>query len=57
MKVQIHLLEQSNPIVVMDVHNTYTKGGMYCVYKDGEVKKYPMCNIFRVTEDYGRTDK
>lgn len=53
MNVSVHLLEQSQPIVAVDVENTYTKGGMYCILKAGEVTKYPLCNIFRVKETYG----
>lgn len=44
---------QSQPIEYKDVKNCYTKDGMYCVYKnDDTVDKFPLCNIFRVTESY-----
>lgn len=52
MKIEIHLLEQSQPIKIEDVENAYTKGGMYCVLKDNIVTKFPLCNIFRVKESY-----
>ena len=53
MKVEVHLLSQSQPIVYERVKNSYTKDGMYCIYKeDGCVDKYPIVNIFRVTETY-----
>ncbi len=54
--IKVHLTEQSVPIEYTAVINTYTKAGMYCVYFDREgtklVHKYPMCNIFRVEENY-----
>ena len=55
MRIEIHLLSQSKPIVYefIDVKNAYTKDGMYCILKqDGFVDKYPMVNIFRVRESY-----
>jgi hypothetical protein len=51
MTVRIHMNSQSKPVVREDVVNAYTKDGMYCVYLEcGTVKKYPMCNIWEVTE-------
>lgn len=52
MNIEIHLLEQSQPIVIVNAKNAYTKGLMYCVLKDGIVTKFPLCNIFRVKETY-----
>lgn len=53
MNIEIHLQAQSCPILFEDVKNTYTKDQMYCVYiKEGYVFKYPLCNIYRVKEDY-----
>jgi len=52
MEIKVHLLSQSKPMEFKDVKNAYTKDGMYCVYKDGKVHKYPMCNIFKVEESY-----
>lgn len=53
MTVKIHMQSQSHPIVRNNVKNAYTKDGLYCLYlSDGTVKKYPMCNIFEVTEQY-----
>lgn len=53
MKIKVHLLSQSQPIVYDNVKNAYTKDGMYCIYKeDNTVDKFPMVNIFRVTETY-----
>jgi len=51
MFIEIHLQQQSQPIRV-EADNAYTKGGMYCVLKDKDVTKYPLCNIFRVRESY-----
>ncbi len=42
--------EQSNPIVRIEVINTYTKGGMYCVMFEDRVEKYPLVGIFRTIE-------
>lgn len=53
MKVKISLVETSQVIEHENVKNTYTKGPMFCVYEDGVVYKYPVNNIWRVTEDYG----
>jgi len=51
MKIKVHLLSQSLPILYNGVKNAYTKDGMYCIYTtDGTVDKFPMINIFRVTE-------
>jgi hypothetical protein len=52
MKINVHLLSQSRPIEYLDVQNAYTKDGMYCVYTRGQVDKFPLCNIFRVKEEY-----
>lgn len=55
-KMVLHLNEQSKPITYENVINTYTKGGLFCVFyllKDTKtVDKYPLCNIFRIREDY-----
>jgi len=51
--VKISLTETSQTIE-HDAKNTYTKGPFYCVYMpDGTVFKYPVSNIWRVTEEYG----
>lgn len=52
MKVQVHLLHQSQPIVTENVINTYVKEGLFCVYSNFEVQKYPIEHIFRVVESY-----
>lgn len=52
MKVEVHLLSQSKPILYENVDNAYTKDGMYCVLKNDIVSKFPMCNIFRAKETY-----
>ena len=47
------MTSQSKPIVRKDVINTYTKDGLYCVMLNTNlVKKYPLCNIWEVTEEY-----
>jgi hypothetical protein len=59
MEIKIHLNSQSQPIEYSGVKNAYTKDGMYCVYFEAGalVYKYPMCNIFRVTENYADQPK
>lgn len=53
MNVKVHLLSQSQPIV-REPDNAYVKNEMYCLYFEASnrVEKYPLVNIFRVTEDY-----
>lgn len=52
MKVKIELKETSQGIE-LDAVNAYTKGDLYCVYlASGKVQKYPLSNIWRITEDY-----
>lgn len=51
-EVKIELKETSQAIVLA-AQNTYTKGPLYCVYTaDNNVQKFPLANIWRVTEDY-----
>lgn len=54
MNITIELITTSKPLTFENVDNTYTKGGMFCVYnkKNNEVIKFPLCNIFRVKETY-----
>lgn len=52
--VSVHLKDQSQPIDYEDVQNVYEKGSLLCVLStDGRVHKYPLINVWRVTEDYG----
>lgn len=52
MNIKIHMLSASKPIIRKNVNNSYTKDGLYCVMlEDGTVKKYPLCNIFEITEE------
>lgn len=49
---KVELLTTSQPIS-LKAKNTYTKDGLFCVYtKDGKVQKFPLSNVFRITEDY-----
>ena len=51
MIVHVHLQEQSEPVVIENVRNAYTKGPLYCVMThDRVVHKWPLTNIFRITE-------
>lgn len=53
MKVRVELKETSQAIE-LDAKNAYVKGNFYCVYLDNEkVQKFPIGNVWRVTEDYG----
>lgn len=53
---KVHLKSASNPKIYHDALCTYTKEGFYCiVVKEGKetiVDKYPMENIFRISESY-----
>lgn len=53
MRVQLSLTETSQVIEHGHAKNTYTKGPFYCVYENNLVYKYPVANIWRITEDYG----
>lgn len=51
MRVEVHLLHQSQPVVIEDVRNAYSKDSFYCVMvHDGPVSKFPVEHIFRVQE-------
>ncbi len=52
MMIAVHLLSQAKPVVHDNVKNAYTKDGLYCLMmNDGVVLKYPLINIFRITEN------
>jgi hypothetical protein len=52
-KVTIELKETAQALVYDDVPNAYTKGPFYCVYATGGfVYKFPIVNIWRITESY-----
>lgn len=54
--VKVELLTTSQPLL-LKAKNTYTKDGLFCVYLDGgQVQKFPVSNLFRVTEDYRAQD-
>lgn len=51
MIVEIHLLHQSQPILRIDVKNTYVKSDLFCLMmNNGKVEKYPVIHIFRIVE-------
>ncbi len=51
-KVKVELKETSQAIELNAV-NTYTKGAFYCIFTEQSVvQKYPLANIWRITEDY-----
>jgi len=53
MKVEVHLYTQSQPVVIENVRNAYTKGPLYCVWViDGPCYKFPIEHIFRIKEVY-----
>lgn len=51
-RVEVELKETSQRIVFEDAVNTYTKGPLFVVYADGKAVKFPLANIWRVTENY-----
>lgn len=49
--VEVHLLHQSEPVVIDNARNAYVKAGLYCVLKaDGTVDKFPIEHVFRIRE-------
>ena len=53
MRVEVHLTSQSQPMVSDDVRNTYVKDSLFCVlHENNTVEKYPIADIFRITESY-----
>jgi len=52
MKIWLHLSSCTKPMGIDNVENAYVKDGMYCILSEGSVVKYPLCNIFRVIEEY-----
>lgn len=51
MKVEVHLYQQAQPVIIEQVKNTYTKGPLYCVMQeDGTVYKFPVEHVFRIKE-------
>jgi len=58
-EVLVQMQQSSQPIRYV-ANNTWLKGGMFCVGippdkggKSSKVIKHPLCNIFRVVEEYG----
>lgn len=50
-QVTVHLYTQSEPVLIEDVRNTYTKGPLFCVLRhNGIVDKFPTEHIFRIRE-------
>lgn len=54
MTIQIHNKDQSQPMIYSGVDNTYIKAGFYCIVMRDKniVQKFPVADIFRVTEPY-----
>jgi hypothetical protein len=57
-RIRIELKETSQPIEITDALNAYTKGPLFCVYREGNVvDKYPVTNIWRVREQYADAER
>ncbi len=54
MTVQVHNIDQAQPMIFKDVDNTYIKEGFYCIVnrKRNAVTKFPIARIFRIVEPY-----
>lgn len=51
LSITVHLYSQSQPCVLNDVVNAYTKDCLYCVkQKSGDVTKFPVLHVFRIIE-------
>lgn len=57
MIVEIQLEKTSQPLQYPKALNTYTKGPLYCILFERSGKrithKFPLCNVFRIIEEYG----
>jgi len=52
--VRVWLMETSQPLIYQ-AKTTYTKGRLYCLHlPDDRAVKFPMCNIFRIEEEWGK---
>lgn len=51
-EVKVELKETSQPLIYLRAENTYTKGDLFCVYENGKVYKFPLANVWRITEAY-----
>lgn len=58
MTVEIHNIDQSQPMVYSGVDNTYVKEGFFCLIfrEQNRVLKFPVARIFRVEEPYTPVD-
>ena len=54
MTIRVHNKDQSQPMIIDRVDNTYIKAGFFCIVRrqENEVIKLPMADIFRVQEPY-----
>ena len=52
----LYLQQMAKPKIYKTYSNVYTKGGLLCVEfvesAQRKVHKYPLCNVFRVEEEY-----
>jgi hypothetical protein len=55
MRVKVRLQSNAQPIE-FNAQTAYQKGNFYCIQVDEIVIKYPISNIFSVSEDYGYHD-
>ena len=61
-KIEIQLLQSSQPIVYEKTINAYTKGNLYCILfinskKERVTHKFPLMNIFRIIEEYPNSER
>jgi len=52
--VQIHNIDQSQPMIFEGIDNTYVKEGFFCLVNREKnlVQKFPVSRIFRIVEPY-----
>lgn len=51
MTIEVHLLNQSFPVIINDVKNTYQMGDLFCViHNSGVVTKFPIIHVFCIIE-------
>jgi hypothetical protein len=54
-RIEVHLYSQSQPSMIGDARNAYTKDGLYCVWRQQYVDKFPVEHIFRIREWHDTT--
>jgi hypothetical protein len=50
--VKVFFIDQTQGWIFLNVKNTFTEGGLYCIERDDyPLKKYPLCRIDNIEEE------